>query len=53
VFVGSGLWWLFLSTAAARMRHRVSDSWMQAINRLSGGTIVLFGLYALSTLLPR
>ncbi|HEX4585131.1 MAG TPA: LysE family transporter [Burkholderiaceae bacterium] len=53
VFVGSGLWWLFLSTAAARMRHRVSDSWMRAINRLSGGTIVLFGLYALSTLLPR
>jgi len=48
VFAGSGLWWLFLSTGVAQMRHRVSDSWMQAINRLSGGLIVAFGLYALS-----
>jgi threonine/homoserine/homoserine lactone efflux protein len=53
VFVGSALWWLFLSTSVALMRHRVSDSWMQAINRLSGGGIVAFGLYSLSTLLPR
>jgi threonine/homoserine/homoserine lactone efflux protein len=51
VFVGSGLWWLFLSTAVAMMRHRVGDSWMRAINRISGGSIVAFGLYALSTLL--
>jgi len=53
VFVGSALWWLFLSTSVALMRHRVSNSWMQAINRLSGGGIVAFGLYSLSTLLPR
>ena len=50
VFVGSGLWWLFLSSSVAHMRHRVSDDWMQGINRLSGGLIVAFGLYALSTL---
>jgi threonine/homoserine/homoserine lactone efflux protein len=53
VFVGSGLWWLFLSSTVARMRHRVADSWMHTINRMSGGTIVAFGLYALSTLIPR
>jgi threonine/homoserine/homoserine lactone efflux protein len=53
VFVGSALWWLFLSTSVALMRHRVSDSCMRAINRLSGGGIVAFGLYSLSTLLPR
>jgi threonine/homoserine/homoserine lactone efflux protein len=53
VFVGSALWWLFLSTSVALMRHRISDSWMRAINRLSGGGIVAFGLYSLSTLLPR
>ena len=53
VFAGSGLWWLFLSTGVAQMRHRVSDSWMQAINRLSGGLIVAFGLCALSALVLR
>ena len=53
VFVGSALWWLFLSTSVALMRHRICDSWMRAINRLSGGGIVAFGLYSLSTLLPR
>jgi hypothetical protein len=35
------------------MRHRVSDVWMQAVNRLSGSAIVAFGLYSLSTLVPR
>lgn len=53
VFVGSALWWLFLSSSVAMMRHRVSARWMQFINRLSGGSIVAFGLYALSTLIPR
>lgn len=53
VFAGSALWWLFLSSSVALMRHRVSARWMQAINRVSGGSIVAFGLYALSTLVPR
>ena len=53
VFVGSALWWLFLSSSVAMMRHRVSPRWMQLINRLSGGSIVAFGLFALSTLIPR
>lgn len=50
VFVGSGLWWLFLSSSIALMRHRISSGWMQAINRVSGSLIVAFGLYALLTL---
>jgi threonine/homoserine/homoserine lactone efflux protein len=50
VFVGSGLWWLFLSSSVALMRHRISSGWMQAINRVSGSLIIAFGLYALSTL---
>jgi threonine/homoserine/homoserine lactone efflux protein len=52
VFIGSALWWLILSSSVALMRHRVSPQWMQRINRLSGGSIVVFGLYALSTLIP-
>jgi threonine/homoserine/homoserine lactone efflux protein len=53
VFVGSALWWLFLSSSVALMRHRISGRSMQIINRLSGGSIVAFGLYALSTLMAR
>lgn len=52
VFIGSGFWWLFLSTSVSLMRHRLSDGWMRTVNRLSGAAIVVFGLYALSTLLP-
>jgi threonine/homoserine/homoserine lactone efflux protein len=51
VFVGSGLWWLALSSSVSLMRHWVSDAWMRGINRMSGGMIVAFGLYALSALL--
>jgi threonine/homoserine/homoserine lactone efflux protein len=53
VFIGSTLWWLFLSTSVAWMRHRISDAWMRTVNRLSGGAIVAFGLYSLSTLITR
>ena len=49
VFVGSGAWWLFLSSSVASMRHRIGGGWMQTINRVSGSLIVAFGLYALST----
>jgi threonine/homoserine/homoserine lactone efflux protein len=53
VFAGSALWWLLLTAVVARLRQRVSDAWMRAINRGSGGVIVAFGLYALWTLIPR
>jgi threonine/homoserine/homoserine lactone efflux protein len=53
VFVGSALWWLLLSSGVALFRSQVSTGWMQAINRLSGGIILAFGLYALSVSLFR
>jgi threonine/homoserine/homoserine lactone efflux protein len=53
VFVGSTCWWLLMTAAVARLRRRVSDGWMQIINRLSGGLIVAFGLYALWAWLGR
>jgi threonine/homoserine/homoserine lactone efflux protein len=52
VFIGSGLWWLFLSISVASIRHRLGGRWMQAVNRLAGAAIVGFGLYALWTLVP-
>jgi threonine/homoserine/homoserine lactone efflux protein len=53
VFIGSALWWLLLSSSVALFRSRLSAGWMQGINRLSGGVILAFGLYSLSTFLFR
>jgi threonine/homoserine/homoserine lactone efflux protein len=47
VFVGSAIWWLMLSWAVSLVRNRVNTSWMQAINRTSGGALFAFGVYAL------
>ena len=47
VFVGSALWWLFLSTGVGLLRSRLDAAWMAAVNRISGVTLFLFGLYAL------
>ena len=50
VFLGSALWWLLLSSGVGLFRSRVSPTWMRSVNRLAGGTILAFGVYALSTL---
>jgi threonine/homoserine/homoserine lactone efflux protein len=49
VFIGSGLWWLMLSSGVAMFRARVNSSWMSAVNRVSGGIMLAFGLYSLAT----
>jgi threonine/homoserine/homoserine lactone efflux protein len=49
VFLGSALWWLVLSTGASMFQSRLSATWMQSVNRLSGAIIFAFGSYALST----
>jgi threonine/homoserine/homoserine lactone efflux protein len=50
VFVGSALWWLFLTAAAGAARGRLTPRMFATINRLSGMTLVGFGLYTLSGL---
>jgi threonine/homoserine/homoserine lactone efflux protein len=47
VFLGSALWWLFLSTGVGLFRARINAVWMRAVNRLSGLIIFSFGLYSL------
>lgn len=47
VFLGSALWWLFLSTGVGMLRSRLGPAWMDAVNRISGATLMAFGLYAL------
>jgi putative LysE/RhtB family amino acid efflux pump len=44
---GSLSWWLALSTGVALMRHKVSDTAVRAVNRVSGAVVVAFGLLAL------
>jgi threonine/homoserine/homoserine lactone efflux protein len=51
VFIGSGLWWLLLSSGVSMFRSRVNSNWMSAVNRVSGGIMLAFGLYSLSTFL--
>lgn len=50
VFLGSALWWLLLSSSASMLRGHLGPLALGRINVLSGGTIALFGLYALATL---
>jgi threonine/homoserine/homoserine lactone efflux protein len=47
VFVGSGMWWLLLSSFAARMRDRFDPRWLQRVNWASGALLIVVGLGAL------
>ena len=53
VFTGSALWWLLLSRGVSLFRARVSTGWMRAINRVSGGVILAFGLCSVASFLAR
>ncbi len=47
VALGSLSWWLALTTGVALMRHAVSDRGMGLVNRVSGGVVAAFGLFAI------
>ena len=47
VFVGSAAWWLLLSGGVSLLRERINAGTMRWINRVAGGVIVAFALYAL------
>lgn len=51
VFFGSALWWLTLSTVVGMLRHHLSTSTVQWVNRASGAIIAGFGVQALVTVL--
>jgi threonine/homoserine/homoserine lactone efflux protein len=51
VFFGSALWWLILSGGISIARGRFTAHRLSWINRLSGCVILLFGLYALLSIL--
>lgn len=46
VACGSLSWWLALTTGVSAVRHAVSQRVMSVVNRISGGMIIAFGLFA-------
>lgn len=51
VFVGSCIWWLFLSGLTDRLKTRISKRILKKTDLLSGIMILLFGLFILISLL--
>lgn len=50
IFIGSALWWLFLSGTVNMLRSRFSPKRMVWVNRLSGVIITGFGLLSIITI---
>ena len=51
VFLGSASWWVLLSTITGTIRSKFKNESMQWINRISGLVILIFGFYALISLM--
>ena len=49
VLLGSALWWLTLSFGVGLFRSRLGSGTMRWINRISGGVIAVFGLFAIGS----
>jgi threonine/homoserine/homoserine lactone efflux protein len=49
VFTGSAIWWLLLSSGTAFFRSRLDAERLQIVNRISGGILVAFGIYAVAS----
>jgi len=47
VFAGSALWWVILSGGVTLLRARVGQTWLRAVNWISGTIIFAFGVFAL------
>ncbi len=47
VLLGSAAWWLTLSSVIGLFRERFTSLWLRWINRLAGGVIFAFGIFAL------
>lgn len=47
VFTGSALWWLLLSGSVSLFRDRFTTQALRWVNRLSGLTVTVFGVFSL------
>ena len=48
VFLGSGAWWVLLTTAVGALRMRLTTPWLRAINVVSGLVIGSFAVLAIA-----
>lgn len=46
VFLGSALWWFFLSYGISKLSSRIGTDGLVWINRISGSLVIGFGLFA-------
>jgi threonine/homoserine/homoserine lactone efflux protein len=51
VFLGSVLWWFFLSFIASLLKTRITPINLQIVNRVSGIIIAAFGIWAVASVL--
>ena len=51
VLIGSGLWWLFLSTIVGQLRDRFDVRWQRRIGLGSAAVLVTFALWQLASLM--
>jgi threonine/homoserine/homoserine lactone efflux protein len=49
VFLGSAAWWLLLAGAVGSLRAHIGPAALRAINRVAGGVVILFGLWAIAS----
>jgi hypothetical protein len=49
VFLGSGAWWVLLTSIVSVVRGRVTTAWIRRINLASGVAIGAFALVAIRT----
>ena len=47
VFIGSGAWWLILSSATSLLRNKVNERKLAWVNKISGMVILAFGVGAI------
>jgi len=47
VFLGSSLWWILLTAIVGRVRDRVTPRVVRWINRISGASLLAFGVFAI------
>jgi threonine/homoserine/homoserine lactone efflux protein len=51
VFLGSVMWWFFLSFIASLVKSRITPANLQIVNRVSGIIIAAFGFWAVASVL--
>jgi arginine exporter protein ArgO len=51
VFLGSVMWWFFLSFIASLLKTRINPTNLKRVNQISGFVIGAFGLWAVASVL--